>query len=90
MQVTPIKLSKYISSPKILKANQMLIIFFPHITEVFFRTAYWPHAEILLTLSKEQLFNRHEKEQQNLEYLGQSLHQMKYSVGSHIPTGLHQ
>jgi len=26
MQVTPIKLSKFISSPKILNANQMLVI----------------------------------------------------------------
>ena len=32
MQVTLIKLSKCISSPKILKANQMLISYFPHIT----------------------------------------------------------
>ena len=32
MQVTPIKLSKFISIPKILKANQMLISCFPHIT----------------------------------------------------------
>jgi len=29
MQATPIKLSKFISSPKILKANQMLITLFP-------------------------------------------------------------
>jgi len=32
MQVTLIKLSKFISSPKILKANQMLITYFPYIT----------------------------------------------------------
>jgi hypothetical protein len=32
MQVTHIKLSKFISSRKILNANQMLISYFPHIT----------------------------------------------------------
>jgi hypothetical protein len=32
MQVTPIKLSKLISRPKIPNANQMLISYFPHIT----------------------------------------------------------
>ena len=42
--------------------------------EVFARTAYWPHAEMLRTWSKGQLFNRHEQEQQNLEYRGQSRH----------------
>jgi len=31
-QVTPTKLSKFISSPKIPNANQMLISYFPHIT----------------------------------------------------------
>jgi hypothetical protein len=33
MQVTPIKLSNFILSPKVLKANQMLISYFPFITE---------------------------------------------------------
>jgi hypothetical protein len=32
LENTPTKLSKLISSPKILYANQMLINFFPHIT----------------------------------------------------------
>ena len=34
MQVTPIKFSKFISSPKILKAKQMSISYFPHITPI--------------------------------------------------------
>jgi hypothetical protein len=34
MQVTPINLSKFISNPKIPNANQMLISFFPHITQL--------------------------------------------------------
>jgi len=36
MQVTLIKLSKFISSPKILKANQTLITYFPNITQTYF------------------------------------------------------
>jgi hypothetical protein len=35
MQVALIKLSNFISGPKILNANQMLITFFPHITPLF-------------------------------------------------------
>jgi len=39
MQVTLIKLSKFISSPEILKANQMLISYFPYITRYMRRSA---------------------------------------------------
>ena len=41
MQVTLIKLSKFISSPKILKANQMLISCFPHITVATYHSTLW-------------------------------------------------
>ena len=34
MQVTLIKLSTFISSPEIVKANQMLISYFPYITDL--------------------------------------------------------
>jgi len=40
MQVTLIKLSKFISSPKILKANQMLISCFPYITLIWIFLTY--------------------------------------------------
>ena len=41
MQVTLIKLSKFFSSPKILKANQMLISCFPHITVATYHSTLW-------------------------------------------------
>ena len=49
MQVTLIKLLKFISSPKILKANQMLITYFLYITvsleffiDIVLPAALWP------------------------------------------------
>jgi len=40
IQVTIIKLSKFISSPKMLKANRMLISHFPNITLLLLHESY--------------------------------------------------
>jgi hypothetical protein len=50
MQVTPIKLSKFVSSSKILNANHMLISYFLHITILYFHLLFASLCSIFILI----------------------------------------